>query len=405
MMDCQKGSSSLSLSIHWAILTGEYPPQPGGVSDYTKLVAHELERRGDTVEVWPPPSPEAGLDDAYLGIHRLPDRFGAASRRELSLRVARMPAGARLLVQYVPQAYGWKGMNLPFCFWLWRQRRRHPIDLMFHEVATPWGKGVGLAALRKHVLAIVTRFMAMLVARSAENIYVSIPAWVEMLKGCVSEEKMKDAQWLPVPSTIPHQVDWRQVDSLRQNILARLKAESLIGHFGTFGSHVGAALRQVLPETLKTNRFAALVLVGRGSRIFADELVVAWPELRERILAIGAVEPAMVSHYLAACDCLVQPYADGISGRRTSAMAGLALGRPIVTTFGFLSEPLWKEGSAVRLVNSFGELPGAIGGLLADAAERARLGNAAAALYRQHFNVDRTIDILRSRATCRSSNG
>ena len=27
---------------HWAILTGEYPPQPGGVSDYTRLVARGI---------------------------------------------------------------------------------------------------------------------------------------------------------------------------------------------------------------------------------------------------------------------------------------------------------------------------------------------------------------------------
>jgi hypothetical protein len=27
------------LMLRWHIITGEYPPQPGGVSDYTRLVA------------------------------------------------------------------------------------------------------------------------------------------------------------------------------------------------------------------------------------------------------------------------------------------------------------------------------------------------------------------------------
>ena len=35
----------------WAIITGEYPPDPGGVSDYTYLVATHLADAGDEVHV------------------------------------------------------------------------------------------------------------------------------------------------------------------------------------------------------------------------------------------------------------------------------------------------------------------------------------------------------------------
>ena len=40
----------------WNIITGEYPPQPGGVSDYTRLVAHGLADAGDEVCVYAPPA-------------------------------------------------------------------------------------------------------------------------------------------------------------------------------------------------------------------------------------------------------------------------------------------------------------------------------------------------------------
>ena len=50
----------------WAVLTGEYPPQPGGVSDYTRLVAEGLAAVGDEVAVYAPPQ-GLGPDSAPPG--------------------------------------------------------------------------------------------------------------------------------------------------------------------------------------------------------------------------------------------------------------------------------------------------------------------------------------------------
>ena len=47
--------------IRWVILTGEYPPQSGGVSDYTRLVVEGLAAVGDEVAVYAPPQSH-GLD-------------------------------------------------------------------------------------------------------------------------------------------------------------------------------------------------------------------------------------------------------------------------------------------------------------------------------------------------------
>ncbi len=56
--------------IDWQIVTGEYPPQPGGVSDYTRLVARGLAGAGDRVEVWAPPC--GRRRSARSGRHRAP---------------------------------------------------------------------------------------------------------------------------------------------------------------------------------------------------------------------------------------------------------------------------------------------------------------------------------------------
>jgi len=119
---------------HWHIITGEYPPQPGGVSDYTHLVARELTHSGDEVDVWAPEC-LGSQDDLETGIrvHRLPGHFGPRALAVLDRAIA-SGRHERILVQYVPHAFGLKAMNLPFCYWLYA-RRRWNIDVMFHEVA------------------------------------------------------------------------------------------------------------------------------------------------------------------------------------------------------------------------------------------------------------------------------
>ncbi|MFP2934740.1 glycosyltransferase, partial [Pyxidicoccus sp. 3LG] len=103
-----------------------------------------------------------------------------------------------------------------------------------------------------------------------------------------------------------------------------------------------------------------------------------------------------VAAHLAACDVLVQPYPDGVSARRTTAMAGLALGRPLVTNNGHLTEPMWRELGAVALVEGTSPEPlvAATERLLADAGARTTLGERAARVYRERFSLERTVEAL-----------
>jgi glycosyltransferase involved in cell wall biosynthesis len=95
---------------------------------------------------------------------------------------------------------------------------------------------------------------------------------------------------------------------------------------------------------------------------------------------------------------LLQPYQDGVSSRRTSLMAGLALGRPIVTTFGVLTESVWQEEGLVVGVppGDPRALADALATLADDADARQRLGERARAGYQAHFSLERTITTLRA---------
>ena len=98
---------------------------------------------------------------------------------------------------------------------------------------------------------------------------------------------------------------------------------------------------------------------------------------------------------------LIQPYEDGISTRRTSMMAGLANGKPIVSTMGWLTEPVWKQSEAVVLapVGDTEAFVEQIRRLSLDGAERWRLASASSQLYRERFGLAHTVSSLREPET------
>jgi len=372
----------------WHIITGEYPPQPGGVSDYTRLVARGLADTGDQVDVWAPPATGEARTDRGVTVRRLPDHFGIASMRLLDRELDRWPAPRRLLVQYVPHAFGWKALNVPFCLWL-RSRRHDSLWVMFHEVAFPVARGQNF---RHNALGMVTRTMAGLAAGAAERVFVSIPAWVSVLETLT--ETSTPVTWLPVPSSIPVVDDPRAAAAIKQRYGG---GKALVGHFGTYGDHIRPLIYEAVPPMMKTCD-CRLLLLGRGSVEARVDIVGRFPELDARVHATGAQTGDEVSRHVAACDLMLQPYPDGVSSRRTSVMVALSHGRAVLTTTGALTEPLWADRGAVALVPA-GEshtLATAAVGLLNNPERLASLRADARALYDTRFDLSSTIATLRA---------
>jgi glycosyltransferase involved in cell wall biosynthesis len=385
--ECAPELSVQAAPVHWQIVTGEYPPQPGGVSDYSRLLAHALADAGDSVTVWAPACRQPDESYPRVSVRRLADRFGPGSLRWLDRALDALPEPRRLLVQYVPHAFGWKAANLPFCFWL-RSRRRDSVWIMFHEVAYPHGTAYSLA---ENVLALVTRWMAAIAGRHAERIFVSIPGWRPIVESAVG--KSVPLEWLPVPSSVPVADDAAGVASVRSRMA---HGHPLVGHLGTYGRLIRPMLRSTLPVLLAATDCRVLLL-GRGGDGFRDELTAAYPELAGRIDAPGPLSPDDLSRHVSACDLMLQPYPDGVSSRRTTVMVALAHGRPVVTTFGDLSEPLWSGGDVVlAAVDRPDELAAAAASLIADPARLRDLAARARALYAERFDVRHTVAILRS---------
>lgn len=374
--------------MHWHLLTGEYPPQTGGVSDYLRIVARELAAAGDRVEVWAPSCSAPAPDGDGVGVHRLPGRFGPRALGALD-RALRRNHG-RIVVQYVPQAFGFKGMNLPFAFWMYARRRRLDISVMFHEVFFPMGWSRPLA---HNLLGVSTRVMAAMAARTARRVFVATASWESYLRRWVPQAQ--PIVCIPMPSTIPLVEDRDAIAAVRLRYQGG--ARPMIGHFGTYGAGIAAMLDEILPSLLDRVPDSSALLIGRASEHYRARLIGRCPRLEGRLLAVGGLSERDVSAHLSACDLMLQPYPDGITTRRTSAMAPLSHGVPVVTTSGHLTEPLWAASGAVALAPAAepARLAAIAAGLLNDEAARMRLGASGRALYAERFDVRHTVEALR----------
>ena len=140
----------------WHLVTGEYPPDSGGVGAYTAAVAGALTDTGAEVHVWSAGNEsDAVASPGGVRVHRVAGRFGPAGLARMDRELDGFAGPRTILIQYVPHAFGWKAMNILFVAWalMRRIRRRDDVRVMFHEVSFP----VGPPAAAHNVLAAVNR--------------------------------------------------------------------------------------------------------------------------------------------------------------------------------------------------------------------------------------------------------
>lgn len=374
-------------------MTGEYPPQTGGVSDYTEQLAAGLAAKGCAVHVWCPGSGEESQQSTGVTVHRFGENFSPVRLWRLGKLLNDFSRPRTLLVQYAPNAYGWRGLNLFFCWWLyWRSVfRADDVRVMFHEpfFYFAWQKP------QRNLLALGQRLMAVLLLAACRVAYISIPAWEKMLRpyALLRRTKMK---WLPIPATIPKIDESQAVAAVRARYTEGQDGKLLIAHFGTYGEHIAPELARVLTELLQTVPDALALCLGARGENFVSQLQAAHAWLEGRIHAPGFLSREEVSLHLQACDLAIQPYPDGASSRRTSLMAALYNATPTITTTGPLTEDIWREAEIVPLARAHDtrEMLALALKYLRDAELRRSLGERQREFYLQHFSLERSVNVL-----------
>lgn len=365
----------------WQILTGEYPPQPGGIADYTGRLVEALKTRGEDVQVWAPGQ-------------TLSRGFGFSGLRSIAEGLAATRAAGRepiVLVQYAPNAFGMRGANLLLCAWLLLRARWHGDDVrvMFHEPFFYFAR----QALGRNALALVHRIMASLLLMASRLSYVSTGSWEGLLSHYAGSRRTFVR--LPISATVTPGDNPAAIARIRESISA--PDAFVVGHFGTYPDDIARELQPVVAGVLGSLQNATVLLIGRKSDDFRRRFIAAFPQHESRIVATGELTSDRLADHLRACDVLVQPYPDGATTRRTSLMAALVCGVPTVTTVGCWSEPLWQSacdvvelapaGNAAAVVHRCRQLAN-------DPVRRRALGAAASSFYERHFSLERTLTVL-----------
>jgi glycosyltransferase involved in cell wall biosynthesis len=367
------------------LITPEYPPRLGGVASYTRQLAAGLADAGEEVHVWCP----GGEGGREFTVHPVLGEFLPLDLERTGALLDDFAPPRRIIVQWVPHGYRRRSMNVRFCLWLrGRAMRGDRVELMVHEPYLSLREG----NWRQTGAAIVHRLMTAILLRAASSVWLSVPLWEHMWRPYAFGRRVRFV-WLPIPSALC-QPEARDVAAVRTALEST--ASPIVGHFGTYGQPVATLLERVLPELLARSDRVRVLLIGNGSDQFLASLCQRHPLLARRMTASGQLTESSLAAHVAACDVLLQPYPDGVSSRRTTVMAGLRLGLPIVTTAGYVTESLWKSNDAVRLVpieRVMDTVP-AVLDLLSSSERREQLGRSGHDLYERMFTIERTIAAL-----------
>jgi glycosyltransferase involved in cell wall biosynthesis len=382
----------MSRSLRVLLISGEYPPMEGGVSDFTHLLGVALAEQGADVHVLSSVKAAPTQNAVPIQCHPLMHSWSWWSLYTAMQRLVGELRPDVVNIQYQAAAYGLHpAINL--LPWVCRQA---PVVTTFHDLLVPylfpkagrlrWGANLALARGSR----------AVIVTNLQDRIRLETYPWLSHLYEIPIGSN--------IPDTLPPDYDrvaWRKRWGVGDDTL-------LLCYFGFLNaSKGGEELIEALDNVCRAGYNVVLLMLG-GSVGASDPTNHAYLErvqdlihargLDQRVIWAGFMPPEQVSASLHSADLCVLPYRDGVSFRRGSFMAALVHAIPIVSTTPQVSLPALVSGENLMLVppGDAGALAAAIMHLARDEALRERLGHGARELARsfdwQHIAA-RTLEV------------
>ncbi|MBC7263249.1 MAG: glycosyltransferase family 4 protein [Chloroflexi bacterium] len=378
------------------LLTAEYPPQQGGVGDFTRELGRALCSLGAEIVV------VTGVGDSEpsepLPVHRVIPNWGWRCWPAIHQYVQTLHADV-VHIQYQTAAYHLHpAINLYPLASRW-VRRRVPIVVTFHDVRVPY-LFPKAGPLRAWVNKALARESQVAIATNRED-FLQLRAWM----------RPREPHLIPIGSNIcPHPPADYNRDAWRARWGVRAE-DWLLGYFGFLNaSKGGETLIRALRLLVDTGKPAMLLMIG-GRTGSSDPTNIAYAAgidrlieesgLRKRVQWTGYTPAEEVSANLLATDVVVLPYRDGASFRRGSFMAALAHGLPIVTTYPQVETPELVDGENVALVSvdDAEAIAARVTTLMSDPQVRQRLREGArklSELFRWEKIAQQTLEVYRA---------
>jgi glycosyltransferase involved in cell wall biosynthesis len=234
-----------------------------------------------------------------------------------------------IVVQYNPFMYGRRGFAprlLEAMLGIRRLRTPPRIGLMVHEPFVP------MINWRWALMGLWQRGQLLALHALADVVFASIEAWTVML---AQLRPRRPAYHLPVGSNLP---DMRPQRAQARELLGISDETFVIAAFGT--AHPSRHLDYIVDT--------ANVIAESGIEVALQNLGAGVPPLhglgrRVHVSQPGYQAPAALAQCLAASDLFLAPFVDGVSTRRTTMMAALQNGLPVVATDGPLTDKILRN--------------------------------------------------------------
>jgi glycosyltransferase involved in cell wall biosynthesis len=321
-----------TVNLKLCYITGTYPPIKCGVADYSALLLEHLKihERALQIEVITSTQANGSLipSAANLKISNAIDQWHWS---KLSLILAHLKAFEPDVIhyQYPTPLYGRRLLItlLPFIVTLWYvlKRRKKPAQLLtIHEYAS----FRLLGKLRIWLMALGCR---KIIAVSPSTIY-SLRQLKKLGKELVYIPIASNISATPPPAFLADKNKWLQEHKIA------VDGRPVVAYFGYISPSKGVAT--LLKAFANLKQPAQLVMVAEAApqnpnyQIFYDEIetLIQTLQLDQKIHWTGFATEQEVAAYLQSAAIVVLPYTDGASLRRTSLMAALVNGAPIIST-------------------------------------------------------------------------
>ncbi|MGE3271286.1 MAG: glycosyltransferase family 4 protein [Chloroflexota bacterium] len=374
------------------LLTGELPPDRGGVGDYTARLADALAADGIRVGVLTGRRP--GIPSRrLLGQYRVPV-YGVVPGWDVRawplVRQALSRLGPRPLlhIQFQAGAFELGGSVHLLPSFIRATMPNARVVTTFHDFLVPY-----LFPKAGPLRLALNRYLARTSHAAIFTDLADLERAGPGVRGTV----------VPIGSNVDREVSTEPSRADVRRLLGATDETFLVGYFGFLNPSKG------VPSLLEAIGLLAaqqpdcqvrLALIGAETGVSnptdlaqarAVHDAIEHDHLEERIVRTGYLPPPDLSATLLACDALALPFRDGASARRGTLMAALAHGLPIVSTLPERLPPVagpavvWlgtgpnavgiRDGESILLVppDDSAALAAALGQLATDPTLRARL--------------------------------
>jgi glycosyltransferase involved in cell wall biosynthesis len=323
------------------MLTGELPPDRGGVGDYTARLSDALAALGVPIGILTRRRPDLpvrrSLGESEVPVHGLVAGWDIRIYPLVVRALNRLGPRPLLHVQFQAGAFDLGGSVHLLPSLLRATLPRARVVTTFHDFLVPYlfpkAGPVRLAANR-------------LLARSSHAAIFTDLADLELAGPGVHGRVVPIGSNIDrEPATEPSRADVRRLLGVDDETF-------VVGYFGFFNPSKGVpTLLEAISRvaTRRPDRSVKLVLIGAETGISnptdlagarAVHNAIEHGQLDETIVRTGYLPPAELSATLLACDVVALPFRDGASARRGTLMAALANGLPIVSTLPTRRSPL-----------------------------------------------------------------